>query len=186
MPSTLAAFGLRPVVSPAGAPRQGEYTIATGYGTNLFFNAPVCTHTDGTIISAAAGDTTNILGAFRGCQYVSAGALVHSPYWPASTTATEIKAYVIDDPDQEYEIQNAGSVPQTEVGEHCQVASVTSGSTVTGLSAATASNTMTTTASQLVIIGFGKGVDNAPGDTYTVIRVKIAMHPWRAQKAAGV
>lgn len=186
MPSTANPFGLRPVEGPAGAIRQRAYTIASGYATSLYKFGAVNLASDGTIVAATAGDTNKVLGVFLGCEYTdSAGKRQISPYWPASTTATEIVAYVCDDPDQIYLVQNAGSVAQTNIGNHCQIVAGT-GSTITGISNAAASNTMGTTASQLIIIGFDGAPDNAIGDSYTNILVRLGTHPFRALNQAGV
>ena len=64
-------------------------TIATGYATNLFQNAPVAITADGSLIIAVAGTTNRLIGSFQGVEYIDAtGKPVSANYWPASTAAT--------------------------------------------------------------------------------------------------
>ena len=100
-------YGLRPVRRIGGGVIQtNTYTIATGYATSIFTGDVVQGLADGSIVQAEAGNVDN-LGVFAGCQYVdAAGKQVFSPYWPASTTATNIKAFVYDDPNIVFAIQS--------------------------------------------------------------------------------
>lgn len=107
MPNIDSAYGLRPVRHlTGGCVRTNEYSIASGYATNLFTGDVVQGVADGTIVLAEAGNVDN-LGVFWGCSYVDgAGNQVFSKYWPASTTATKIKAFVYDDPDIIFRVQS--------------------------------------------------------------------------------
>lgn len=100
-------FGLRAVRHISGGEiRDNQYSIASGYSTAIYKGDVVQQTTDGTLIIAEAGNVDN-LGVFNGVSYTDAnGAPVFSPYWPASTTATDIKAYVYDDPYIIYQIQS--------------------------------------------------------------------------------
>jgi hypothetical protein len=186
MPSTSAPFGLRPARHGAGGTIRPEArTIATGYASSIYRGQLVKLATDGTIAAAAAGDAA--IGVFDGVEYLTtAGERVVSPYWPASTAATEIVAYVYEDPEIFYEVQASATLAQTAVGNCADITGV-SGSTVTGQSTQMldASSASTTTA-QLSIQGFSRATGNAAGDTYPVVVVKIAEHQFRAFPAAGV
>lgn len=191
MSATLAPFGLRAAYSPIGQSRAVAYTIASGYGTTLYKGQAVALNTNGTITTVAAG-ANDWHGVFVGCEYVDGNGKPNvSSYWPASTTATNIVAWVIDDPDAVFEVQADGSIAQTAIGDQCNFSSTTNytnadGSTATGLSAMAASATLAgaTAQGQMRIVGFGKQADNAVGDAYTIIQVQNARHTYRANKVA--
>lgn len=100
-------YGLRPVRHlNGGVVQTNAYAIASGYNTALYTGDVVEGIADGTIEQAEAGNTDN-LGVFAGCRFVDAtGKQVFSPYWPASQVATDIVAYVYDDPNIVYAIQS--------------------------------------------------------------------------------
>lgn len=174
MSATNAPFGFRAAYNPSGVIRPRKYTIASGYATALYSGNPVMLEgTGGTIVTG--GTTGDLLGIFLGCEYRdSSGKPVVSNYWPASTTATEIVAWVNDDFTTVYEVQNVGSVTQANIGEEANVSAL-SGSASTGLATTTLAAPNGTTQSQFRIIGFGQQLDNVPGDAYTIVQVTLAM-----------
>lgn len=192
MSSASAAFGFRPSFHNSGQIRPKAYTIATGYAINLFSGDPVKLVDAGTVqlgtsdgTRSGTTDGISLLGVFAGVEYTdSTGRPVVSNQWPASTSATNIRCYVYDDPetlfDVEYPNPSSGTTVQTAVGEECDwtVASP-GGSTSTGLS-----NTYLTvimaTSGQFQITGFGYGVDNALTDAYVVATVRINEHHYKA------
>jgi hypothetical protein len=192
MPATLNSFGLRPVGHLYGAQaRTKEVTIASGYATTLYKHQPVKMLADGTIGAAAAGDT--FCGVFMGCEFTeTTGARKVQAHWPASTSATDIRAYITYDPGVMYEVQANGTLTQTHVGNLLDFASsggatVTGGSSLSGVSTAGAdAATVGTAIAQLQILGFRGSPDNAPGDTYPVLIVRIAEHQLAAPVSAGV
>ena len=145
-----------------GTPVRNEsYTIASGYNTNTFTGDAVKLVASGTIEKAAAGD--RILGVFAGCEYTdAAGNPVFAKYWPADTVATDIKAYVYDDPNTVFEVQSAGTAVETNIGNLADHVTGT-GSTSTGRSGAELSGTMGTGAAGFRIIGIVNRPDNSYG-----------------------
>jgi hypothetical protein len=90
---------------PKGHAKVGSYKIASTYNANIFTGDVVQGTADGVIVVAEGGNVDN-LGVFAGCKYVNAqGEQVFSPYWPAGTVATEIEAFVYDDPADVFIIQ---------------------------------------------------------------------------------
>jgi hypothetical protein len=141
----------------------------------------------GTSDGTRAGTTDGIalLGIFAGCQYLdSSGKPTISPYWPASTTATEIVAWVYDDPETLFDVQydnpSAGTTVQTAVGEECDwtVASP-GGSTRTGLST-TKLSVIQATSGQFQITGFAYNINDSLTDAYVVATVRINEHHYKA------
>lgn len=190
MSTTAQAYGLIPVSHPSGQNRANLYTIASGYGTAIYKGDLVKVHTDGTLnIGGGAGVAS--VGVFAGCEYTDAnGKPTVSPYWPASTTATNIKAYVYDDQATTFKISTAGGTPsgytQAVVGQQADVVT-TAGSTNTGVSgtyldAIQAAGQL----GNLRVIGF---VDNTPYNAttnpYPEILVQLVEVQF-AQNAVGV
>lgn len=176
MASTASPYGLRPIKRVDGMPYAGaisQYLIdPAGEATNLFYGQVVHIGADGYIaLSTATGadGTTNALptgttltgsiGVFVGCEYVNAqGQLLHSQYYPsgyAAPSGTEIKAYVIDDPNVLFQVQLDGTIDQSDIGANTFFAaaqSTSTGSTRTGVSnSALDATTVTTTAAFRIV-----------------------------------
>lgn len=168
-----------------GTIRASEYTIASGYATSIFSGDPVVTVGTGkTIAQAAAGG--NLLGVFAGVRYTDAsGDTQFSPYWPASTTATNIVAYVFDDPDIVYEVQADAAVAAAGLGL-CYDIVVGTGSTVTGRSAVELDVGATAANAQLRTIGFVDRIDAATASAYPKLEVVIGEHEYGVGRNAGV
>lgn len=185
MSSVAAPFGMRPIYHPSGVIRANAYTIASAYGTAIYKGSPVILNTNGTVtVGTTAAD---ILGVFAGVQYLdSTGKPVYSPNWVASTTATDIVAFVYDDPAIVYEIQSNGSIAQTAVGDQADFVNPGTGSTSTGLSSAAISSTLAGAGvqAQLRIEGFSGYPDNAAGDAFTIVQVQIARSQYISNKVA--
>ena len=100
-------FGLRAIGHiSGGSVRLRRYSIASAYGTDIYHGDVVEMTGTGTNIAKAAAANADNLGVFVGCRYVNAsGEQKFSPYWPASTVATQIVALVYDDPNIIYEVQ---------------------------------------------------------------------------------
>lgn len=192
MSSTSAPFGFRPSFHNSGQIRPKAYTIASGYAANVFAGDPVKLVDAGTVqLGTSDGtrsgtvDGISLLGIFAGCEYLDAsGKPVISPFWPASTTATEVTAWVYDDPetlfDVEYANPSAGTTVQTAVGEECDwtVASP-GGSTSTGLSN-TKLTAIQATSGQFQITGFARNVNDSLTDAYVTATVRINEHQYKA------
>lgn len=184
MSATAAPRGLIPVYHPSGQSRANAYPITSAYNTNIFKGDPVILNANGTVTVGTAAAA--LLGVFAGVQYTDAqGKPTFSNYWPANTVATEITAWVYDDPDEVYEIQSQGSVALTAVGDEADVV-IGTGSTSTGLSNTALNTTLAGAGNQkqFRIIGFGLAPDNAPADAFTVVRVTLAQSQLRAATLA--
>jgi hypothetical protein len=186
MSSTSAPFGLRPAFHPSGLDRAQALAggIVSGYASNILKGQPVQygttanSGTIGTIIAAAA--TGAIAGAFAGVQWTdTTGRARVSNYWPANTayTAGTCVAYFYNDQNIVYEIQADGSMAQTTIGNEYNFTNITAGSTTTGLSQATLGSATAVgngVQGQLRVVDLAPYVDNAWGDSYTIVRVVVA------------
>lgn len=185
MSASSAPFGFRPAYHPSGLDRAKAYAISAAYATAMYKGQPVILNTNGTVVVGAAA--SDLLGILVGVQYKDAnGKFVQDTFWPAGGVAgaSEIVAWVIDDPATVYEVQADGSIPQTAVGDQADVSNV--GNNARGLSTCTLSATLAGAGvqGQFRIIGFGQQVDNAPGDAFTVVQVQLARSQFVANKVA--
>ena len=195
MSSVSAPFGFRASYHNSGQIIAKAYTIVSGYNQNVFQGDPVKLVNTGSITLGSSdgtrSGTTNgiaLLGIFAGCQYIDAlGVPTVSPYWPAGITATEITAWVFDDPEilfaVQYDNPSSGTTVQTDVGKECDwtVASP-GGSTRTGLSDTKLSATVGTSG-QFQITGFEGttgGPDSTLTDAFVVATVRINEHQYKA------
>ena len=92
-------YGFIPLRHMSGnAPRANKYTIASGLAENIFTGDLCILDANGQVTPHTATETNNI-GVFGGVSYTASdGEYVYSKYWPSGTVATDIIAYVYDDP----------------------------------------------------------------------------------------
>ena len=136
-----AAFGMRPVKRIGGTPYTGgqsRYRIAANYGTAIFQGDMVMQVTGGTVEIHADGGTVPIVGVFNGCTYTdpTSGEQVFSNYYPASTNASDIIAFIVDDPNVVFEIQADDTFPVADLFGNFDIVYTNSGSTLSGISGA--------------------------------------------------
>jgi hypothetical protein len=181
MSATSAPFGLRPAFHPSGLDRAQALAggITSGYATQILKGQPVAYSPSNGVIVPITANSTNAAwsGAFAGVQWTdTTGRARVSNYWPANTayTAGTCTAYFYNDQNIVYEIQADGSMAQTTIGNEYLFTNVTSGSSTTGLSQATlgASTAVgNNTQGQMRVVDLAPYVDNAWGDSYTIVRV---------------
>jgi len=156
-----AAFGFRPVRHLSGGlVRRNEYAIAANYNTDIFQGQCVKAVTAGGIEAAAAGNV--ILGVFGGCFFTdpTTSKPTFSNNYPASTNASDIVAFVYDDPQLVFEVQG------DEIGVVADIFSGfdlvgTGGSTITGRSTQELDTSTTGTSGQFKMIGISKDPNNS-------------------------
>ena len=137
-----AAFGFVPVRHMSGtSPRANKYTITSTLAENIFMGDLCIVTSDGVVTPHTATEANNI-GVFAGVSYTASdGSYIYSQYWPTGTTATNIVAYIYDDPYTVFKVQSAGSPAQTNIG-NCADVVAGAGSTTTGQSGFELSGTM--------------------------------------------
>jgi len=188
MALTASPFGFVLRNHPSGQSRAKAYTIASGYATAIGYGDAVILDTNGTITVGTA--TNDLIGTFAGVEYIDAsGKPVHSKTWPASTVATNIVAWVNDDPLNVYEAQVASggsSYVQAAIGAQVDMVAGTPNAT-TGQSAQALSASIEAAGAQgqFRIIGFGPdGVYDATLNPFPTLLVQIAQHQYVANKVA--
>ena len=193
MSATLNAFGLRPVRSLSGAPlnaRAIQDGIPSGYATDLYRGTPVQINTSGQVAIAANG--SDFVGAFAGVEYTdSNGRRQFADRWTANTVATEVVAYVYDDPNTLYEVQADGSLAQAAIGDQADISAgagnaVGDGDTTSQQSKAALSSTLKGSGVQGMFRVIDKSLapDNDWGDAFTKVLVQVARHQYVAAKTA--
>ena len=170
-----AAFGFVPVRHMSGsAPRANKYTIASGLAENIFTGDLCIIDANGQVTPHTATEVNNI-GVFAGVSYTASdGSYVYSEYWPTGTVATNIIAYIYDDPYTVFKAQSAGSPAQTNIG-NCADVVAGAGSTTTGQSGFEISGTMANSAATCKIIALFDSPENAFGAN-AVMEVLINEH----------
>lgn len=194
MSSTSAPFGFRASFHNSGQMRPKAYTIASTYAANIFEGDPVKLVDAGTVQLGTSDGTRSgtvagilLLGIFAGCQYTDAlGKPTVSSYWPSGVTATDITAWVYDDPETLFNVQytNPGTpgttTMQTAVGEQMDwVVASPGGSTATGLSS-TQIGVIEATSGQFQLTGFAGEINDSITDAYIVAIVRINEHIYKA------
>lgn len=175
MSATAAPYGFRPVRSlSSGGYNSGHnrlYKVTDDYATSIFYGDLVAIANTGTIGKATATTAANFLGVFVGCTYTdpTLNYKLHSNMWLGGTTASDIMAYVVDDPHMVYQAQSSTTVAQTVLGNNIDLVQ-TAGNTNIGMSrvaldGGNISDSVTTKMAR--VIGFVDGPDSAVGDAYT-------------------
>ena len=180
MASSATPMGARPVsslVSCAYNAKITHYKIKNAYGTSIFYGDFVKWADDNpnTTIQKDTGTATlTPIGVFLGCAYTdpTSGQFTTNQYYPASTAADDIVAYVASDPFVVMQMQSDESLTQDDLGKNVGVVQ-TAGTTSIGTSrnAIDGSTADTTNTLPLKIIDFVDGPDSEVGDSYTDVLV---------------
>ena len=160
-----AAFGLRPI-GKVGQNRDNgglsEYSIVANSASTIYFNDPVKAIASGTIDVAAAGDV--LLGSLNGVFYTDPS--TKKPTWAnhySQVNASDIVAFVSDDPYERFEIQSNGTnaITQASVFFNYDIA-YTAGDSANYVSKVELNEASgVSTAAQLRLLGFSKDPDNS-------------------------
>jgi len=181
-PTVSGPYGLVPVKLLSGTPFAGvtrQYSIANAYATSIFYGDAVTLVTGGTVERDTFDAAMTPIGVFLGCTYTDPGTsqTVFRQYYPASTAASDIKAYVADATDLLFKVAvvssgtTIGDLAITDIGAN--VAGVNNaGDTVSGNSRCAISDTSATTNTlPFRIVGLVEETKNTSGG-YTEAYVK--------------
>ncbi|MGA1038660.1 MAG: hypothetical protein ACO3VQ_12725 [Ilumatobacteraceae bacterium] len=180
-PTVSGPYGLVPVKLISGTPFAGvtrQYKIASGYATSIFAGDAVKLVTGGTVERDTFDAAMTPIGVFMGCSYTDATlGKVFRQYFPASTAADDIMAYVVDATDVLFKAAvvssgtTIGDLALTDLGAN--VAGVdNTGDTASGNSRCAISDTSATTNTlPFRIVGLVEETKNATGG-YTEAYVK--------------
>ena len=154
-----------------------EYSIASGYAANIF-NGDVVTINVGKVeVVTTVGLGNDIpLGVFAGCNYTQNGSPVFAKYWPASTSASDIVAFVNDDQNTTFIVQADAAVTVGDVYSTTFDTTLGAGSTYTGQSGHGLKAATRGDAGQMTVLGAFKEPGNALGDTNPRVEIIWKQH----------
>jgi hypothetical protein len=171
----------------AGATRQ--IPIASGSGTSIFYGDVVRLNTGGTLSRVSTTDSaTDAVGIFLGCAFTNPTTkqFLQQQYYPASTVASDIVAYVCDDPDTLFKVAvlssstAIGGLTQTDVGNNVSFYT-TAGSTTVGDSNEgiyNSTSTSTTTLPFRIIAGVPETVNASGSFTEVIVKFNFGVHTY--------
>lgn len=181
MAKTASPYGLR-LAKTLGESRTGhgfnQFPIASGYAADLKTGDLVKLVT-GTIQKETGTTTAAPVGVFIGVSYTDAAmGYLQKQQWVSGTVAADAMAYVIDDPEQIFQIQANGTLSQNAVGTNAAIVqgagNLTLGVSGVSLNASTIALTATL---PLRIVGLVNMVGfSVPGDAFTDVLVRINTH----------
>ena len=183
MTTSKALNGLTPSRIRGGASNSkatNEYPIASGLAQSIFTGDIVVNNAGN--IEVLLSTTQKAVGVFMGCQYVENGEQKFSRFWPGTVSATDIKFFVITDPDQTYYIQASLTVSAAELlivkNYNVTVSSTaSSGNTVTGQSSYFLDGASGVESSAAVrAIGRAKFPDEGSDDAKPILEVWLNHH----------
>ena len=186
MSTTATPYGARPIgtLSASGSwtGKVRHLPIGSTYGTAIFNGDFVKLAADGEVEKDAGTTALTAVGIFVGCSYTpsTTNQKTFNTQWPASTTATDAMAYVIDDPFVLIQMQADEAMNTTDRGLNAAVVQ-TAGSTSIGKSknALDGSTPATTNTLPLRVVDFVDGPNSLPpkgttdSDAYPDVIVKF-------------
>ena len=186
MANKVELYGLRPVRQLNGSPfinAQNRYRIAADYGTSIYQGDLVEPLASGTIAKHTGNTSGQVVGVFNGCFYTDPTTQkpTFKNYYPASTNASDIIAYVVDAPETVFEINSDESFVVADLFANYSVTNTT-GSTNTGISYAQLDVSNSGTAGTFVVqaIDISQNPDNNDLTTSNVgVLVRINNHFYR-------
>ena len=187
MANVAEKFGLRPYRKLDGTPlvgAQNRYSIASGHTTAIFQGDLVIPLTAGTIDRHTANNSTAVLGVFNGCFYTDP--TTQKPTfrnsYPGSIVASDITAFVVDDPDAVFLMNADDTFAQADLFRNYSV-DTGSGNTTTGISEVQLDVSVSGTNASFIIqaIDISQDPDNSDtGSANANILVRINKHFYRS------
>jgi hypothetical protein len=197
-PTVAGPYGFQPINLIggqvfAGATRQ--IPIASGSGTSIFYGDVVRLNTGGTLSRVSTTDSaTDAVGIFLGCAFTNPTTkqFLQQQYYPASTVASDIVAYVCDDPDTYFKVAvlsnstTIGGMTQTDIGNNVAIlvtaGNSNSGDSNEGVSATTGS---ATTLPFRVIAGVPETVNASGSFTEVIVKFNFGVHTYYSAAAVA-
>jgi hypothetical protein len=197
-PTVAGPYGFQPINLIGGQVFAGStrlFPITTGSTTAIFFGDVVRLNTGGTLSKVSTTATaTDAVGIFLGCQFTnpSTKQLLQQQFYPGSITASDIQAFVLDDPDALFKVavtaagtSTISGVTQAAVGLNTAII-LTAGSTTTGDSLASVSATTagTSTLPFRIVAGIPETVNASGSFTEVIVKFNFGTHTYYS--ATGV
>jgi hypothetical protein len=189
------AFGLRPLGklgSNYNSDGDTQYKIASSTATAIFQGDTVTFGVSGGVSTGFIVKHTpaapNILGVFLGCQYTDPTSKkpVWRNYYPGGIAASDIVAFVVDDPNALFLVQASGIAGVTAIGQNANLVQTAAGNTTTGVSGLELNTGSLGAASDLNVKVVGVTTDPSNDDltaAYADLIVTINEHLYKAPTA---
>ena len=186
MANVAEKFGLRPYRKLDGTPlvgAQNRYTIASNYGTAIFQGDLVQPTTAGNIERHTPNTSDAVVGVFNGVFYTdpTTSKPTFKNFYPGSIVASDITAFVIDDPDAVLADADA-AFTRADLFKNYSMTNTT-GVTQTGISKTQLDVSVSGTASTFVVQAIDISQDPDNSDTSEAnanILVRINNHFYRS------
>ena len=187
MANQLEKFGLRPYRKLDGTPlagAQNRYTIKANYGQNIFQGDLVIPVSTGNIERHVFNTSEAVVGVFNGCFYTDPTTQkpTYKNFYPASTNASDIVAFVVDDPDAVFLMNADAAFTRADLFKNYSLDS-NNGSTTTGISQAMLDVSVSGTATTFAVQAIDISQDPENSDTATSnanVLVRINNHFYRS------
>tara|TARA_Y100001972_G_scaffold67220_1_gene82006 strand:- start:18 stop:593 length:576 start_codon:yes stop_codon:yes gene_type:complete len=186
MANVVEKFGLRPYRKLDGTPlvgAQNRYTIASNHTTAIFQGDLVIPLTAGNIDRHTANNSASVIGVFNGCFYTdpTTSKPTFRNSYPGSIVASDITAFVIDDPDAVFLMDADAAFTRADLYQNYSV-STGGGNTTTGISEVQLDVSVSGTNASFVIQAIDISQDPDNSDTTTAnanVLVRINKHFYR-------
>ena len=186
MANVVEKFGLRPYRKLDGTPlvgAQNRYTIASNHTTAIFQGDLVIPLTAGNIDRHTANNSASVIGVFNGCFYTdpTTSKPTFRNSYPGSIVASDITAFVIDDPDAVFLMDADAAFTRADLYQNYSV-STGGGNTTTGISEVQLDVSVSGTNASFVIQAIDISQDPDNSDTTSAnanVLVRINKHFYR-------
>jgi hypothetical protein len=197
-PTVSGPYGFQPINLIGGQVFAGStrfFPIASGSTTAIFSGDVVRLNTGGTLSKVSTTATaTDAVGVFLGCQFTNPTTkqLLQQQYYPGAITASDIQAFVLDDPDALFKVavtaagtSTISGVTQAAIGQNAALI-LTAGSTTSGDSNASISATTGagTAVPMRIVAGVPETVNASGSFTEVIVKFNFGVHTYYS--AAGV
>ena len=187
MANQVEKFGLRPYRKLDGTPlvgAQNRYTIASNYATAIFQGDLVIPVTGGNIERYPGNTSTAVVGVFNGVFYTDPTTQkpTFKNYYPGSVAASDITAFVVDDPDAVFLVDADATFARADLFQNYSLTAV-SGNTKTGNSLQQLDVSVSGTETTYVVQAIDISQDPDNSDTSSAnanILVRINNHFYRS------
>tara|TARA_Y100000592_G_C5291870_1_gene231239 strand:- start:67 stop:642 length:576 start_codon:yes stop_codon:yes gene_type:complete len=187
MANVAEKFGLRPYRKLDGTPlvgAQNRYTIASNYGTAIFQGDLVQPTTAGNIERHTPNTSDAVVGVFNGVFYTdpTTSKPTFKNFYPGSIVASDITAFVIDDPDAVFLADADEAFTRADLFRNYSMTNTT-GVTQTGISKQQLDVSVSGTASTFVVQAIDISQDPDNSDTSSAnanVLVRINNHFYRS------
>ena len=180
-------FGLRPYRKLDGTPlvgAQNRYTIASGYATAIYQGDLVEPKGTGNIEKHGANTSDAVVGVFNGVFYTDPTTQkpTFKNFYPGGIAASDITAFVIDDPDAVFLIDADAAFTRADLYKNYSVTNTT-GVNATGISKAQLDVSVSGVTATFVIQAIDISQDPDNSDTSNAnanVLVRINNHFYRS------